>query len=278
MLYRFVGLIVAFTLIVGVVAVRPGSIRPAAALLATETATNTAVPSSTSTPTTPTVTVTATATALTATPTMTATPGPASAAVLNFPTSACNGAFPFPTSADVTFSWTGPANVSAIYLDLSLFDNNFQDGTFITAVLPAGTTQFTWQGLLPGFAHFWRVTGQGNDGSWVMSNFGSFTPCGTQRLLGMSYVCTGNGRATVVFRWAPGSTAGILQYLDLTLFNNGFAPGTFLGAGPLPPTQQAVVWPGILANIVHYYRVNELGAVFGWGPSATGTFVASCPL
>jgi hypothetical protein len=166
--------------------------------------------------------------------------------------------------------------VSAIYLDLTLFDNNFQDGTFITAVLPAGTTSFTWRGLLPGQAHFWRVTGQGLDGTWVMSNFASFTPCGTQRLLTTSYVCTGGGRATVIFRWAPSSSAGLLQFLDLTLFNNGFAPGTFLGAGPLPPDQQALVWPGILANTVHFYRVNNLTQFFGWGPSVTGTFVASC--
>jgi hypothetical protein len=162
-----------------------------------------------------------------------------------------------------------------VYLDISLFDNNFQDGTFLTVVLPAGTTTFTWNGLVPGFAHFWRVTGQGLDGNWVMSDFQRFTPCGQQRLLDVQYSCTGGGRATVIFRWAPTSSPGILQFLDLTLFNNGFIPGTFLGAGPLPASQQAVVWPGILANVQHYYRVNTL-TVFGWGPSLTGSFVAVC--
>lgn len=270
MLNRFTVLLAAFGLVVAIAAFTPGAAGRVAAVVDTPTAT----PTATSTVTlTPTLTVTAT---LTATATSTPLPGPATAPSLGFPTSVCNGSFPFPSSADVTFTWSGPTNVSAIYVDLSLLDNNFADGTFVTAVLTPGTTSFTWLGLAPGQPHFWRVTGQGLDGNWVMSDFGRFVPCGTQKLLGVSWVCTGSGRATVTFRWAPSSSPGFLQYLDLTLFNNGFAPGTFLGAGALAPSQQALVWPGILANIQHYYRVNNLTQFFGWGPSLTGTFVAAC--
>jgi len=204
------------------------------------------------------------------------TPGPSTAPVLGFPASVCNGAFPFPTTANVTLTWIGPTSVSNIYLDLSLFDNNFADGTFLTTALPPGTTSYTWNGLLPNFVHFWRVTGQGNDGNWVMSDFQRFTPCGPQRLLDLQYACTGAGGATVTFRWAPTSSPGLLQYLDLTIFNNGFAPDTFINTGPLPPSQQAIVWQGILANVQHFYRVNTLTAFFGWGPSQTGSFVAQC--
>jgi len=177
----------------------------------------------------------------------------------------------------VLFTWTGPTNVSAIYLDLSLFDNNFADGTYITVVLPSGTTSYTWDGIQAGVAHFWRISGQSLNGGWVMSDFQRFTPCGTQRLLAVEYTCTGGGRATVAFRWAPSSSPANFLFLDITLFNNNFAPNTFLGAGPLPPTQQALVWGGILANLVHYYRVNA-SSIFGWGPSLTGSFVAQCPL
>jgi hypothetical protein len=267
---RFIGLFGAFVLVTTVVALRPGSSQPAGAVLQTETPTE--EPSNTPTSVTDTATATATTTT---TPTATSTPGPSAEPVLGFPTSVCNGAFPFPTTASVTFNWSGPTNVVRVYLDLSLFDNSFVDGTYLTMVLAPGTTSYTWNGLIPGFAHFWRISGERADGTFVSSDFRRFTPCAAQRLLDTQYTCTGGGRATVTFRWAPTSSPGILQYLDLTLFNNGFAQGTFLGAGPLDPAQQAVVWPGILANVQHFFRVNTL-TVFGWGPSLTGSFVAVC--
>ncbi len=273
---RFTGLLVAFVAIVGFVALQPGSSRDTAAAVV-ETGTPGTPGTSTTVPATATsTTVPATAT-VAASPTATSTPGPASAPVLLFPTSQCIGTFPFPTSANVTFFWIGPSNVSSIYLDVSTLDNNFADGTYITFVFPSGTTSFTLNGAQPGQALFWRVTGLGLNGQFVSSNFAGLTPCAPQRLLSTSWVCTGSGRATVTFRWAPTSSPGLLQFLDITLFNNGFAPNTFLGAGALPPDQQALIWPGILANSVHYWRVNTL-TLFGWGPSQTGTFVAQCPL
>jgi hypothetical protein len=269
---KLTGLLVGFCAIMAVIALRPGGERAAVALLQTETptSTNTAeAPTSTPTSTVPTSTPTAT-------PTATSTPGPSTAPILNFPTSQCLGSFPFASSANVTFTWTGPTNVSAIFLDLSIFDNTFADGTYITMVLAPGTTTFTWNGIQPGVAHFWRVTGQGLNGDWVMSAFGRFTPCGTQRLLSINYSCTGAGRARVEFRWAPSSSAADFQFLDISLFNNGFAPGTFLGAGPIIPNAQGLFWDGILANAAHYFRVNAF-TIFGWGPSQTGSFVAVCP-
>ena len=269
---RLIGLLLAFSAVMAVIAFRPGGEGTAVALLQTETPTitNTTAPSSTSTATT------TTSPTVTRTPTVTPTPGPVANPVINFPTGACVGSFPFPTSANVTFTWTGPTNVSNIFLDLSTTDNNFVDGTYTTFVLSPGTTSLIGNGLQPGVAYFWRVTGLGLNGDWVTSDFGQFTPCGTQRLLTVTYSCTGGGRATVTFRWAPTSSPGFFQFLDLTLFNNNFAPGTFLGLGPMAPIQQAQVWPGIIANAVHYFRVNTF-TVFGWGPSQTGTFVAQCP-
>jgi len=258
----------AFAAVMAVLALKPGSEGRAAAVLQTATPTSTIAATSTATATATVPTATATATA-----TSTTVPGP-TGPITNFPSSACVGGFP-PASANVTFSWTGLSNVSVIYLDLSLFDNDFQDGTYVTSILPPGTTSFTWNGLVAGQAHFWRVTGRGLNGDWVSSEFRRFVPCGTARLLGITYACTGNGRATVTFRWAPSSSPGFFQFLDLSLQNNNFAPGTFLGAGALPPTWQALVWPGIVANAAHYFRVNTF-SIFGWGPSATGSFVASC--
>jgi hypothetical protein len=264
---RFIGLFAAFAAVLTIIAFSPGAQRNVVAQLQSETPTDTTVAD------TATSTVT---TSATASPTATTTPGPSRRPQIEFPDTTCVGGSPFfPTSANVTFEWAGPTNVSAIFLDLSIFDNFFADGTYITVVLAPGTREFTWNGLQPGIAHHWRVTGLGLDGNFVMSDFGRFTPCGTQRLLNINYSCTGGGRANVEFRWAPSSSPGFFQFVDLSLFNNGFAPNTFLGSGPHAGEVQGLVWPGILANTLHFFRVNTF-TLFGWSPSQTGTFVAQC--
>jgi hypothetical protein len=76
------------------------------------------------------------------------------------------------------------------------------------------------------------------------------------------------GNAKVTFNWTPG-TGGVLQYLDLSILDNGFAPGTFLSAGPLDGNTNSFAWDGLLPSTTHYFRVNTLSAS-GWQPSATG--------
>jgi hypothetical protein len=81
----------------------------------------------------------------------------------------------------------------------------------------------------------------------------------------------GNGTASVSFSWTPVSGA-TMQFLDLSIFDNGFAPDTFLGS-PLAPNQSTLVWNGILTDTAHVWRVNAL-TPSGWVTSATGAFVA----
>jgi beta-lactamase class A len=75
--------------------------------------------------------------------------------------------------------------------------------------------------------------------------------------------CRGSGANSVrvFFLWNP-SRAGI-QFLDLSMFNNGFAPGTFIGAGPLPKDRWGFVWDGLRQGSTHYARVNTLTSE-GW--------------
>ena len=63
--------------------------------------------------------------------------------------------------------------------------------------------------------------------------------------------------------------------MDLSLFNNGFANGTFANAGPMVHDWLNWTWSGILANQTHYWRISTL---FGnnWARSSTGSFVAFC--
>ena len=70
--------------------------------------------------------------------------------------------------------------------------------------------------------------------------------------------CSGSGpnSVRVFFLWNP-SHAGT-QYLDLSVFNNGFAAGTFVGVGPFPSDRWGFIWDGLLQGTTHYARVNTL--------------------
>lgn len=83
--------------------------------------------------------------------------------------------------------------------------------------------------------------------------------------------CASNARDSVrvTFLWAP-SRAGY-QWLDLSIFNNGFAPGTFITAGPLNAQQYGFIWPGLIQGTTHFARVNTL-TVEGWKPTQTLAF------
>jgi hypothetical protein len=72
-----------------------------------------------------------------------------------------------------------------------------------------------------------------------------------------------------IFLWNP-SHAGT-QWLDLSVLNDGFAPGKFVSAGPLGPQFYGYVWDGLLEGTTHFARVNTLTSA-GWLPSQTLAF------
>ncbi len=73
----------------------------------------------------------------------------------------------------------------------------------------------------------------------------------------------------VTFLWAP-SRSGT-QWLDLSLTNDGFAPGAFISAGGFAPPVYAFVWPGLVQGTTHFARVNTL-TTEGWKSSQTLSF------
>ena len=88
--------------------------------------------------------------------------------------------------------------------------------------------------------------------------------------------CNAPGQAMVTFTWARGLIAGDVQYLDLSLSNNGFLWGTFVGAGPLSGFTTTYTWAGLRPRATHYYRINTAGAG-SWHPSGTFSFTTrSC--
>jgi hypothetical protein len=92
-------------------------------------------------------------------------------------------------------------------------------------------------------------------------------PATSLRLTSLS--CLPGGSVRMEVAWNP-SGHGV-QWLDLSLFNNNFAPGTFIGAGPLSPGQNVLFWDGLLPGRPHFIRVNTASPE-GWTPTQTLSF------
>jgi hypothetical protein len=96
--------------------------------------------------------------------------------------------------------------------------------------------------------------------------------------LSYSQVCQADGKVEVHFFWAGNDPGAVVQWVDLSLFNNGWTAGTFLGFGPLPATQTTIIWNGLIPNAIHYVRVNQLEPEGLWDPSPTFFFTTlDCP-
>jgi hypothetical protein len=178
--------------------------------------------------------------------------------------------------ATTVFEWFPVIGAMQHWVDLSLFDNGFIDQTYLSrpAAIPYPQEQVTWPGLISGLVHYWRVSALTPDG-WLISGTGRFVPCSGPALLGVSHSCLDGVTAEAAFHFAPAAPPGVAAWLDLTIFDNGFAAGSFLGFGPLHGQQQNVVVQGVLANVNHWWRVDNL--IDGtWTPSETGHFNLAC--
>jgi hypothetical protein len=181
----------------------------------------------------------------------------------------------FGNQANVIFNWTPVPGADVQYVDLSLANNGFAGGTFIGfGPLAGNATSIQWNGLVAGQPHFWRVSAGVPGVGWVFSNTGSFVPCGPQPPAGgTTYTCTGGGRATVYWNIPSPGFAPTATYVDISIFDNGFQAGTFIGQNATG--QQIFAWSGILANTTHYWRTNHLGPA-GWVRGGAGSFFAAC--
>jgi len=185
----------------------------------------------------------------------------------------------FPGRVAVSFSWPRvPAGVSAVWLDLSLSGEDFAPGTFAgVGPLAPTATSYTWDGLSGGLLHYYRVNALTRDG-WHPVASGSFSSgycsAANPSLQPIRQECVAGanpGGVRVRFSWTP-NLHNKGQWLDLSLSDDPFAPGKFVGAGPLPSGIATYTWEGLVPNAVHYWRVNEL--VGGrWFTSQTGSFV-----
>lgn len=188
-----------------------------------------------------------------------------------------------PGTVQVVFRWN-PSHQGQQWLDLSVFNNGFTARTFVSVgPLRHDKGSFVWDGLLPGRTHYIRVNTLSPTG-WLSSPTAAFVtgvcppPVATAGTAAQECSSQRPGRVKVTFNWTPGASTNTTQYADLSTFNNGFAPATFISAGPLAAHANSLVWDGLQPSTTHYWRVNTLGGS-GWHPSATGSFTTrTCTL
>jgi hypothetical protein len=85
----------------------------------------------------------------------------------------------------------------------------------------------------------------------------------------INQTCTGDGFVRINLAWnAPNEGA---QYVDVSLSNNGWWPGTFIGIGPFGAYDGTGVWAGLEPGKQHFLRINNL-MWWGWTPSQTIAF------
>lgn len=192
---------------------------------------------------------------------------------LHFPRSHCQpGAF----TSTVTFQWVPPTNAIEQWIHLSTQGDGFEPGTYRSAGPFSGSTRtFEWRGIHTGEPHFWRVDAYTDEG-WVWSEVGSFLPCDSAQMLEPIVDCFG-AHAAVTFQWVPHSGRHGLpeQWLDLSVYDNDFAPGTYLNAGPFFLHRGQYTWHGLLANVEHAYRI-AMPTPAGWVISPAHYVTPSC--
>jgi hypothetical protein len=186
----------------------------------------------------------------------------------------CNGGLPaaqfrIPTRADAStlaLERGVSGTPDAIWIDLSLFNNNFAPGTFLGAGPFAPWAEafgVPWYGLQRSTPHFYRLNAH-IGGQWVELGRGSFETIDCVVIQALSCGLSGSVQSlyyeTSVFSPAtPSGTSDprpVAMWFDLSLADNGFLPGTFLGfQAPQTGTYQI---DRILGSRRHYARTNYL--------------------
>jgi hypothetical protein len=160
-----------------------------------------------------------------------------------------------------------------IWIDLSLFDNGFAPGTFVGfgphTAEDVNRKIVDWQGLLSGRRHYYRLNAL-IDGAWrQMAPVAAFDTPNCFDINGLE--CDeANVTNTVYFESAPrGGAAPLSKWVDISLFDNNFGAGTFLGTRV---EGNYVIWQGMKPAAVHYYRMNWEYSQ-GWATQSRGSIL-----
>jgi hypothetical protein len=201
---------------------------------------------------------------------------------VTFPVEDCDPAGVSGIAVAASATSVGCSGTSTITATLTPSNGTVPDGTEVTFSTNAGSvnpttatttsnaasTTFTAPASSGGSATI-TATSMGVSGSTTVT-----VNCGGGPVAAASLgfpTATCGASTNVTFWWGPNRAGN--QWLDLSLVDNNFAAGTFVGAGPIGPEAGSFNWNGLTPGLPHFWRVNTLTAE-GWTTSFTGTFVA----
>lgn len=173
-------------------------------------------------------------------------------------------------------------SVDAVWIDLSLVDNNFLSGSFV-AIGPFlsqsdGHAVF-WNGLLPGKQHFYRFNALVGE-RWVQVGAGFFETPDCDVVTQISCDSAEALINKVRFNLAAWRPKGLgpppdkdhpVEWLDLTLWYDFFEGSSVVGTPIHTPTTLEM---NILPGLRHFYRRNVLGVDGRWYAQWRGTFLS----
>jgi hypothetical protein len=185
-----------------------------------------------------------------------------------------------PGASTATFAWPAAgAGAQQTWFDISVVPG-FAWGWFQGfGPLSANQTAYALDGLPNGVTFYYRVNTLYTTG-WRETASGAFVAScggggggggggGVSATGNVTQVCDGGSGVSATFNWTAGAAGA--QYLDLSIWNNGFAPGSFVGAGPVASGGTSFTWHGLSRGATHYWRINTLTGS-GWSSSNTGSF------
>lgn len=190
------------------------------------------------------------------------------AAILQQPIADCTD-----TGTDVTLRWLPVDGVTEQWIEYTLHDNDFAEGTFTVIPVEPDATQHTTDALRSDLPNFWRILSTTEEGV-VASPTGAFKPCSRPLLLQGPVECRTFDSAAVTFRWAPLAGASA-QWLEIDQ-SASFDGPTARRFGPLAPTQQELQRGSFLSDVTYYFRVAATAPDGGEVYSQTGRFTPEC--
>ncbi len=192
----------------------------------------------------------------------------AAGAILVHPSAQCST-----QPATVTFNWTPLAGSTSQWLEVSLLDNGFEQGTFNKVTLSTDQTTATMAALDREIPNYWRVVSSTSSGE-IASETNAFVPCGAPFLLWGPLQCRNFTSASVHFRWAPTANYEGVQYIEFDT-NGDWAGEDHWEAGPFSPALETVRRSGFQDGVGYLFRVvHEVNGQRSY--SSVGWFMPDC--
>ena len=192
----------------------------------------------------------------------------ASGAVLYHPSAECAS-----SSGTVTLEWTPLAGATSQWLEISVHDNGFAEGTFTRVNLAQGQKSRSMPALEREIPNYWRIVSATSSGE-IASEMKAFVPCGAPFLLWGPLECRNYTSAAVRFRWAPAANFEGEQWIEFDTDGN-WSGEDFWKAGPFSPALETARRSDFTDGVGYAFRVVRV--VDGEREvSSTGWFMPDC--